>query len=100
MADNEQAKDIAAAGLGLLALALGAATILGVVRPPGGVMADNLLTMAVVALVAGIGGLYLGGTRGRGRQVAVIGTAAALIGLALLGGAFAVEALVDDARTS
>lgn len=100
MADNDQAKDIAAVGLGVLALALGGATIMGVVRPPGGVMADNLLTMAVIALVSGIIGLYLGGTRGRGRQVAVLGTAIALIGLALLGGAFAIEALVDDVRTS
>ncbi|HUG86155.1 MAG TPA: hypothetical protein VMM13_16445 [Euzebya sp.] len=100
MADNEKAKDFAAAGLGVLALALGGATIMGVVRPPSGVMADNLLTMAVIANVAGIFGLYLGGTRGRGRQIAVLGTAIALIGLALVGGAFAVETLVDDVRTS
>ena len=100
MPDNDQAKDIAGGGLGILALALGATTILRVVRPPGGVMPDNLLVMAVVAVVAGVIGLDLGGTRGIGRQVAVLGTAVALIGLAVLGGAMAIEALVDDVRTS
>lgn len=99
MSDNDQARDVAAAGLGVLALALGAATVLGVVRPPDGVMADNLLIRAVVGLVSGLIGLWLARTRGYGRQIAVLGTAVALIGLAVLGGGLALEALVEDVRS-
>lgn len=95
MARDDQAKDIAAAGLGLLALALGAATILGVIRPPDGVMADNLLLMGGVGVVGGMIGLYLAHTRGYARQLAVLGTAVAMVGLALYGGAIALEALIE-----
>jgi hypothetical protein len=95
MADDDRAKDVAAAGLGVLALALGAAAVLGVVRPPGGVVADGLVTRAVIGFVAGAIGLYIAGSRGWGRRIAVIGTAAALVGLALAGGAIAIDVLID-----
>ncbi|CAN5504928.1 hypothetical protein BH23ACT9_BH23ACT9_18230 [soil metagenome] len=97
MGQNEQAKDLAAAGLGLLALALGAATILGVVRPSGD-GPSNLLLMGLVGFVAGMAGLYLAQARGYGRQLAVFGTAIALIGLAVYGGALAIDALISDVR--
>lgn len=98
MANDDRARDIAAAGLGLLALALGAATILGVVRPTGGVVATGIPVRGIVALVVGFVGLYLARSRGFGRQLAVLGTAVALVGLAFYGGAIAIEALIAESQ--
>ena len=89
MAQDVNGKEILAGALGVLALALGGGTILGVLRPPGGVMAVGVPPAAIVGLLAGVVGLYLGRTRGVSRQLAVVGTGVALIGLGLIASSMA-----------
>ncbi len=99
MAQDVNGKEILAGALGVLALALGGGTILGVVRPPDGVMAVGVPPAAIIGLLAGVVGLYLGRTRGISRQLAVVGTGVALIGLALVGGAIALDVLLETSTT-
>lgn len=97
--DKRQSQDMIAGGLGLLALALGGGATLGVLRPTETGIADNVLMLAVIGTLVGVVGLYLGRTRGLGRQIAILGTGVALIGLGLFGGAMALDALLDAANT-
>ncbi|MEE8599983.1 hypothetical protein [Euzebya tangerina] len=94
--ENNTIKDIVAAALGVLALALGVGAIRGVLVPVDGVQPSNLPFMAVTGLISGVAGLYIGPMRGRfGRQVAVIGTGVALIGIAVFGGSIALELILE-----
>lgn len=94
--EDSTIKDLIAAALGVLAFALGAGAILGLVRPADGVAASNVPLLAVAGMFAGIVGLYIGPMRGRfGRQIAVIGTGVALIGLALFGGSVAIDLILE-----
>lgn len=88
-------EDVAASAAGLLAMALGAATIMAVLQPEAS-MAENLPQLSIGGLLAGVVGLYLGSTRGYGRRVAAVGLAVALIGLLLFGGDVAFTALLDS----
>ncbi len=99
MARETSGQEILSGALGVLALVLGAAAIRGVVQPPGGTMADSVPVLAIVGVLAGVIGLYVGNTRGIGRQVAVIGTGVAIIGLALFGGSIALDALLEASDT-
>ncbi len=95
MAKDLDGKEILAGALGVLALALGGGVILSVVRPAEGALPTGIPVTAIVGLLAGVVGLYLGHNRGFSRQLAVIGTGVALIGLALVGGSIALDALLD-----
>lgn len=97
MASRTQGQELASGGFGALALALGAGSILGVVRPPASGMSTSVPTLAIAALVAGVVGLYLGRTRGIGRQLAIVGTGVALIAVVLFVGALALDLLLDAA---
>lgn len=97
---DRTAQDIAGAGLGLLALALGAGAIVGVARPPEGVIPGSVPYLAFVGLLAGVVGLYLAGTRGIAHNLAVLGTGVALVGLALFGGSVAIELLLEVDRSA
>ena len=95
MEDNT-IKDLIAAFLGVLAFALGAGAILGLLRPADGVAGTNVPFLAIAGLLSGIAGLYVGPLRGRfGRQIAVVGTGVALIGLALFGGSIAIDLILE-----
>ena len=100
MADKDQARDVAAIGLGVLAGVLGIASVLAVVRPPGGVLPDDLAVRAIGGVLAGVIALYVARPRGYGRRVATYGTALALIGLAFFGGALALDALITEAQST
>jgi hypothetical protein len=95
VASGAQGQELVSGGLGLLALALGAGAILGVVRPGPAGIAGNVPVLALVGLVAGVLGLYAGRTRGPGRQLAVLGTGVTLVALMLFGGALALDLLLD-----
>lgn len=95
MARDYSGKEIASGVLGAVALVLGIMAIRGVIQPVDGVMADDVPFLAVAGLLAGVVGLYVGTTRGLMRQVAVVGTGVALIGLALFGGAIALDLLLE-----
>lgn len=99
MSEKDQARDVAAIGLGALAGVLGIASVLGVVRPPGGVLPDGLAVRAVAGVLAGVVGLYVARPRGYGRRLATYGMALALIGLAFFGGALALDALITVAQS-
>ena len=96
-ARGTQGQDLASGGLGLLALVLGGAAVLGIVRPPESGPSGSVPVLAIVGLLAGVLGLYMGRTRGPGRQVAIVGTGVALIAVILFGGALALDLLLDAA---
>ena len=87
-------EDIAAIGAGLLAFALGAATVVGVLQPEGS-MAGNGVATTVGGLIAGAVGLYIGSARGWGRRVAIVGMVGALVGALLFGGSVAFDLLLE-----
>ncbi|MGI9015517.1 MAG: hypothetical protein ACR2HR_00180 [Euzebya sp.] len=90
-------QDLGSAGLGVVALILGGLAILGVVRPQGGGAPQvSVAVQAVLGVIVGVVGLFIGRTRGIGRQLAIVGTGVALIGLALFGGGVALEALLES----
>jgi hypothetical protein len=98
--NNDQARDVAAIGLGALAGVLGLAAVLGVVRPPGGILPDDLAIRAIGGVLAGVFALYVARPRGYGRRLATYGMAIALVGLAFFGGALALDALITEARAA
>lgn len=93
MSKRFDSDDLAPAALGTLALALAAGSALGIVQPDEAGMANNVPGLGVAALVAGVIGLFIGKTRGPGRQVAIIGSAAAILVLIVYGGLVAFESL-------
>jgi hypothetical protein len=100
MAREISGREIISGGLGVLAFALGAGAIRGVVQPAADGAIDSAVpALAILAVLAGVVGLYLGHTRGIGRQLAVVGTGVAIIGLALFGGSIALDLLLDASTT-
>ncbi|AXV05224.1 hypothetical protein DVS28_a0517 [Euzebya pacifica] len=89
--------ELPSAAFGLLALALSAGAALGVLRPGPEGMADNVPILAFAGLIAGVVGLYVGKTRGLGRQMATLGAAAGLLAILLFGGSIAVDAILNTA---
>lgn len=87
------AEDWLAAGLGLLALALGVGAVAGLVRPGGEEAAGNVPVLAFASLLAGLVAIFVARTKGMGRRLAVIGCAAGLVAVVLFGGFVAVESL-------
>jgi hypothetical protein len=95
VAADTRVRDVAAGALGVVALLLGVVAGLGVLRPPATGTPGSTPVVAAVGVVVGLVGLYVGPTRGLGRRVAVVGTGIALLGLAIWGGAAAIDLLLD-----